>query len=100
MDGKRFELMETTRAPVDRATLQPGRRVSKAGLESLRTFMITSTDRPSPPAVSLNSGSIDNEHQINNSNGPETRPSPRPSPGMGKEGHAMTSAADGPLRWI
>ncbi|XAO22662.1 hypothetical protein I312_101435 [Cryptococcus bacillisporus CA1280] len=88
------------RAPVDRTTLQPGRRVSKAGLESLRTFMITSTDRSSPSAVSSNSGSIDNEHQINNSNGPETRPSPRPSPGMGKEGHAMTPAGDGPLRWI
>ena len=31
------------RAPVDRATLQPGRRVSKAGLESLRS--LSSTER-------------------------------------------------------
>ncbi|ORY24985.1 hypothetical protein BCR39DRAFT_545481 [Naematelia encephala] len=37
------------RAPVDRTTLQPGRRVSKAGLESLRPLDMTSTQlSPSP----------------------------------------------------
>jgi len=34
---------------VDRATLQPGRRVSKAGLESLRPLAAVSP-RPSSPA--------------------------------------------------
>jgi hypothetical protein len=34
-------LTDTCRAPVDVTTLQPGRRVSKAGLESLRPFAKT-----------------------------------------------------------
>ncbi|WRT67225.1 uncharacterized protein IL334_004191 [Kwoniella shivajii] len=69
------------RAPVDRTTLQPGRRVSKAGLESLRPLNITSstiTTRASPI------------------------PSPHLGPGVdGKAGkHSVTPAGDGPLKWV
>ncbi|WVW82985.1 hypothetical protein I302_105001 [Kwoniella bestiolae CBS 10118] len=68
------------RAPVDRTTLQPGRRVSKAGLESLRP---------------LNTTSI-------------TTPKPSPSPGLGQGSeykdrgikHSVTPAGDGPLKWV
>lgn len=88
---------KTIRAPVDRTTLQPGRRVSKAGLESLRPFLITSTDASSSAAPN-NGDNIDSERQVNN--GSEARPSPRASPGMGMGGHAMTPAGDGPLKWI
>lgn len=43
--------MLTCRAPVDRMTLQPGRRASKSGLESLRTNPKTkaSDGAPAPP---------------------------------------------------
>ncbi|WWC69365.1 uncharacterized protein I206_103304 [Kwoniella pini CBS 10737] len=67
------------RAPVDRTTLQPGRRVSKAGLESLRPLNTTSIT------------------PTNNS---------RPSPGLGGElkdkqiKHSVTPAGDGPLKWV
>ncbi|WWC89944.1 uncharacterized protein L201_004873 [Kwoniella dendrophila CBS 6074] len=68
------------RAPVDRTTLQPGRRVSKAGLESLRPLKTTSI---SPQ-----------------------KPSPTPSPGINGESkdnnrkHSKTPAGDGPLKWV
>ncbi|WVQ78419.1 hypothetical protein IAT38_000505 [Cryptococcus sp. DSM 104549] len=63
------------RAPVDRTTLQPGRRVSKAGLESLRP--------------------------LNTTTGPSPKPSPAPSPGVGgKHPHAATPGGEGPLRWV
>ncbi|WVF72110.1 hypothetical protein IAT40_006922 [Kwoniella sp. CBS 6097] len=67
------------RAPVDRTTLQPGRRVSKAGLESLRPLQTTS--------ITAQGG----------------RPSPAPSPSLkdgGHGGHAATPAGEGPLKWI
>ncbi|OCF45442.1 hypothetical protein I317_00688 [Kwoniella heveanensis CBS 569] len=70
------------RAPVDRTTLQPGRRVSKAGLESLRPLQTTS---------------------ITAARGQGSRPSPAPSPSLkdgGHGGHAVTPAGDGPLKWI
>ncbi|WVQ71763.1 hypothetical protein IAR50_001304 [Cryptococcus sp. DSM 104548] len=74
------------RAPVDRTTLQPGRRVSKAGLESLRPL---NTTTPITGAGLPSDGSTDG------------RPSPRPSPPLGMGGgQAMTPAGDGPLRWI
>ncbi|WVR05164.1 hypothetical protein IAU60_002176 [Kwoniella sp. DSM 27419] len=67
------------RAPFDRTTLQPGRRVSKAGLESLRPLNMADS---APTAI---------------------RPSPVPSPSI-REGvdrnHAATPAAEGQLRWV
>ncbi|TYJ56669.1 hypothetical protein B9479_002599 [Cryptococcus floricola] len=75
------------RAPVDRTTLQPGRRVSKAGLESLRPLNTTPINGAGP-------ASDDGQTK-------DPRPSPRPSPRLGMGGgHAMTPAGDGPLRWI
>ncbi|WWD10042.1 hypothetical protein V865_008175 [Kwoniella europaea PYCC6329] len=70
------------RAPVDRTTLQPGRRVSKAGLESLRPLNTTSITSP--------------------------KPSPSPSPALGSDlkendkriKHSVTPAGDGPLKWV
>ncbi|WVQ98806.1 hypothetical protein IAU59_005937 [Kwoniella sp. CBS 9459] len=70
------------RAPVDRTTLQPGRRVSKAGLESLRPLQTTSITGPGTQG---------------------DRPSPAPSPSLkdgGHGGHAATPAGEGPLKWI
>ncbi|WWC61021.1 uncharacterized protein I303_103599 [Kwoniella dejecticola CBS 10117] len=77
------------RAPVDRTTLQPGRRVSKAGLESLRPLNTTSITPTS------SSGS----HTA-------ARPSPSLGPGGGGESkdkqhkHSVTPAGDGPLKWV
>ncbi|KAI9637836.1 uncharacterized protein MKK02DRAFT_22401 [Dioszegia hungarica] len=63
-------VQQRRRVPVDRSTLQPGRRASKAGLESLRGLAgITSA-----------------------------RPSPQPSPGV--EGGSSTPSAGGRLGWI
>lgn len=65
---------------MDRTTLQPGRRVSKAGLESLRPLNTTSITSP--------------------------KPSPTPSPGINGESkddnrkHSKTPAGDGPLKWV
>ncbi|WWD16052.1 hypothetical protein CI109_100477 [Kwoniella shandongensis] len=73
---KNGQWVHQRRAPVDRTTLQPGRRVSKAGLESLRPLNSTSSTSP--------------------------RPSPTPSP-AGKRGdrhHAATPGTEGALRWV
>ncbi|EIW69382.1 hypothetical protein TREMEDRAFT_62249 [Tremella mesenterica DSM 1558] len=74
---KNGQWVHQRRAPVDRTTLQPGRRVSKAGLESLR------------PLAS-----------VNPSTSPRTSPGLSPSPG-GKEGnHAVTPGGEGRLNWV
>ncbi|KAK4683871.1 hypothetical protein P7C73_g6348, partial [Tremellales sp. Uapishka_1] len=45
---KNGQWVHSRRAPVDRTTLQPGRRVSKAGLEGLRPLNTTTSPSPSP----------------------------------------------------
>ncbi|KAK6903031.1 hypothetical protein I203_108292 [Kwoniella mangroviensis CBS 8507] len=70
------------RAPVDRTTLQPGRRVSKAGLESLRPLNTTSITSPKPspsPSPALGGNLKENDKRIN---------------------HSVTPAGDGPLKWV
>ncbi|WVN86723.1 uncharacterized protein L203_101895 [Cryptococcus depauperatus CBS 7841] len=85
------------RAPVDRTTLQPGRRVSKAGLESLRPLVAT-TISSTPLIITTGlDGLSDGTQQVQPD---RLRPSPRPSPGARLDGHAMTPAGDGPLKWI
>ncbi|ORX39992.1 hypothetical protein BD324DRAFT_576043 [Kockovaella imperatae] len=64
------------RAPADRTTLQPGRRVSKAGLESLRSL------RP-----------------VHDKTSPSSDPRPSPQPGEEQKA-ALTPGTDGRLGWV
>lgn len=46
--GKEENGLIEFRVPVDKSTLQPGRRASKAGLESLRTLSTLTSAQSSP----------------------------------------------------
>ena len=79
-------------APVDRTTLQPGRRVSKAGLESLRS---------STPMVSSPGGDDDGgegEGAIDVEGRQKGRPSPSPGPDLERD--AVTPGVEGRLGWV
>lgn len=66
---------EPCRAPVDRQTLQPGRRASKAGLESLRSLSTAQTDDTD-------------------------RPSPQPTPTLGGKHESHTPGTESRVGWI
>lgn len=80
----RSNAAEGCRVPFDRTTLQPGRRVSKAGLESLR-----------PLAMETASFT---KVQAERSDRPGA-PEPIASPGAGEK-EVVTPSPDGPLNWI
>lgn len=73
----------TSRAPVDRTTLQPGRRASKAGLESLR--------------IPSGNTSTDKQLDVGSSTGPE---GDREEDDKAKGKGAVTPGGEGPLKWI
>jgi hypothetical protein len=75
----RARWMLTVRAPVDRTTLQPGRRASKAGLESLRT-------------------GVDGDVSLRVETGPEGLKPDDDDKRKGKG--AVTPGGEGPLKWV
>ena len=112
--GSERDTWLTGRAPFDRTTLQPGRRVSKAGLESLRPFMTVAKakeqeqeqemgQRPvSPKGTALfSSASPDAGSTVVTSRKKNESQEPVASPSAKDKGvGTITPRTDGRLNWI